>query len=53
MKDWRPQIIVGVLVLGAIAYIALQSGFDQVAILAVGGIVAAVTALSANGKSSA
>ncbi|KKM68844.1 hypothetical protein LCGC14_1456830 [marine sediment metagenome] len=46
MKEWRPQVLAGMLVLGLLGYIAMQTGFDTIAGVAVGGVVSAVTNLS-------
>ncbi|KKL07907.1 hypothetical protein LCGC14_2581270, partial [marine sediment metagenome] len=45
MKDWRPQVLIGMLVLGVIGYFGMVLGFDTIAGVAVGGVVSAVTAL--------
>ncbi len=50
IKEWRPQVLIGMLVLGVIGYFGMVLGFDTIAGVAVGGVVSAVTALSANGK---
>ncbi len=52
IKELRPQVLVGILVLGAMAYVAMAVGYDNLAGVAIGGIVAAVTSLAVNGKPS-
>jgi len=46
MKEWRPQVLIGMLVLGVIGYFGMMMGYDTIAGVAVGGVVAAVTNLS-------
>lgn len=50
VKDWRPQVLIGMLVLGIIGYYGMMMGYDTIAGVAVGGVVSAVTALSQNTK---
>ncbi len=50
MKEWRPQVLIGMLVLGVIGYFGMTLGYDTIAGVAVGGVVSAVTALSQNSK---
>ena len=49
MKDFRPQVLIGVVVLGALGWVAMTFGYDTIAGVAIGGIVSAVTSLSKNG----
>jgi hypothetical protein len=42
----RPQVLTVSLILGGISIIAMFHGFDQVAVGAVGGLIAALTKLS-------
>ena len=46
VKDWRPQVLLGMLVLGVIGWFAMTLGYDTIAGVAVGGVVSAVTNLS-------
>lgn len=48
IKEWRPQVLVGMVVLCVMAWVAMQNGLDQIAGVCAGGVVAAVTALSTN-----
>lgn len=48
MKDVRPQVFFGMLVLGVITAYAMQLGFSEIAIAAVGGVIYAVKILSDN-----
>ena len=50
MRKWRPQVFAGMVVLGIIAGVSMWLGYEQVAGVCAGGIVAAVTTLSQNGK---
>ena len=50
IKDWRPQVFLGMLVLGLIGYFAMYMGYDTIAGVAVGGVVSAVTNLSQSEK---
>lgn len=50
MKEWRPQVFAGMLVLGAVVVVAMYLGFETIAGAGVAGIVAAVTTLSQNDK---
>jgi len=50
IKSWRPQVLLGMLVLGVIGYFAMLQGYDTIAGVAVGGVVSAVTNLSQNTK---
>ena len=49
MKDFRPQVLIGILVLGVLAWVAMQLNFDTIAGVCAGGVVSAVTTLSKNG----
>lgn len=46
MKDWRPQVILGMLVLGLLGYIAMLMGYDTIAGVCAAGVVSAVTHLT-------
>ena len=50
MKDWRPQVLIGMVVLGVLGYFAMQIGYDTIAGVCAAGVVSAVTSLSLNGK---
>ena len=50
VKEWRPQVLIGMLVLGIIGYFGMYMGYDTIAGVAVGGVVSAVTNLSQNSK---
>lgn len=53
MKDWRPQVLLGMLVLGILGYMAMQMGYDTIAGVCAGGVVSAVTSLSLDSKKEA
>ena len=46
MKDFRPQVLIGILILGVLAWVAMQLDFEPLAGVFGGGIVAAVTTLT-------
>lgn len=50
MKDFRPQVLIGILVLGVLAWLAMTYNYDILAGVLGGGIVAAVTTLAQNGN---
>jgi hypothetical protein len=50
MKDFRPQVLVGIIVLGVLAYLAMTYNYDILAGVLGGGIVATVTTLANNGN---
>ncbi len=50
VKDWRPQVLIGMMVLGVLGYIAMTMGYDTIAGVCAGGVVSAVTALSRDSK---
>ena len=50
MKEWRPQVLTGILLLTAIAGAAMWLGFEEIAAACAGGIVSCVTILSQNGR---
>lgn len=49
MKDFRPQVLIGIVVLGVLAWVAMQLDFKELAGVFGLGIVTAVTTLSKNG----
>ena len=46
IKDLMPQVLLGILVLGVLSWGAMQMGYDPLAGVGIGGIVAAVTQLT-------
>lgn len=50
MKNWRPQVFLGTILLTGLGGLAMWLDFEQVAICCAAGIVAAVTSLATNGK---
>ncbi|GAF88067.1 unnamed protein product [marine sediment metagenome] len=51
MKDWRPQVLVGLVALCAIGIYAMMNGFEQIAGICATGIVGVATLLARDGKS--
>ena len=50
MKEWRPQVLAGIVLLTTFGGAAMWLDFEQIAMACAAGIVAAVTALTVNGK---
>ena len=50
MKDWRPQVFAGIVLLCSVACYAMYLNFETIAGAAVAGIVVAVTQLSKSEK---
>ena len=51
MKEWRPQVIWGMTILGGIAVYALYLGVENAVLGSVAGVVYAVKKLSEDGNS--
>lgn len=51
MKDFRPQVLIGIVILGLMGYVAMTFGYEPLAGVAVAGIVSAVTILAQGGNS--
>lgn len=50
MREWRPQVLAGIVLLTAFGGVAMWLDFEQIAMACAAGIVAAVTALTINNK---